>query len=92
MLGEGGKFKELGLNVCFFDGDGVREGLLGNEGAHTMCSGVILSLLSERFSFPSAGRSNGDFRKDKSRGADSLESKIRFTMITSGLHTMKFTC
>lgn len=39
-------------------GDGVRGGLPGNEGAHTICSGVIESPLTDKFSFPSIIASN----------------------------------
>ena len=31
-------------------GDGVSEGLLGSEGAHTICSGVMESPLTDKFS------------------------------------------
>jgi hypothetical protein len=39
-------------------GDGVRGGLPGSEGAHTICSGVMESPLTDRFSFPSIIASN----------------------------------
>lgn len=39
-------------------GDGVRGGDPGNEGAHTICSGVIESPLTDRFSLPSIIASN----------------------------------
>ena len=39
-------------------GEGVSGGLPGSEGAQTICSGVIESPLTERFSFPSIIASN----------------------------------
>jgi hypothetical protein len=39
-------------------GDGVNGGLPGNDGAHTICSGVMESPLTERFSLPSIIASN----------------------------------
>lgn len=38
-------------------GDGVSGGLPGNDGAQTICSGVIESLLTDRFSLPSISES-----------------------------------
>lgn len=34
-------------------GDGVSGGLPGSDGAHTICSGVTESLLTDKFSLPS---------------------------------------
>lgn len=74
-------------------GDGVSGGLPGNEGAQTICSGVIESPLTERFSLPSIIASNSmrNWSAEIADDSDKLRSRefepgdIRRTERSSGV-------
>jgi hypothetical protein len=71
-------------------GDGVSGGLPGSDGAHTICSGVIESPLTDKFSFPSAvSNSMRNCSADITDESDRLRSlelgDVRLTDKSSGV-------
>ena len=71
----------LGLNACRF-GEGLKEGLLGNDGAHIICSGEKTSWFIEIFSLQSIISwfclVLGNRRKERSSGIVSLKIDIKY--------------